>query len=308
MCLNDRAFVNIRGRIKNEQSMIIDAHNHPDWCNHDLARFLANMQQFHIDIAWLLSWECPPDEYAPHFNCRVPLAGPGGPIPFARCLSYAERAPGKFILGYAPDPRRPEAIDQLEAAVAIYGVRVCGELKLRMMYDNPDALRLYRFCGEKHLPVTVHIDYEFDTGVKYPRPNYWYGGGIDAFERAVRACPETIFLGHAPGFWAHISGDGKHDKEAYPTGNVTPGGKLVVMLRQYENLYCDWSAGSGANALKRDPDFAKDFVLEFQDRLLYARDTFDNQHQEFLNGLGLPAAVLAKVYALNALKLVPPGG
>lgn len=288
--------------------MIIDAHNHPDWHGHNLDKFLANMAAYHIDKTWLLSWECPADEYAPDNIPCVPDIGPSGPIPFARCISYAERAPDKFVLGYAPDPRRPGAIDHLEAMMAIYGVRVCGEFKLRMMYDNPDALRLYRFCGEKRLPVTVHIDYEFDTGAKYPRSNYWYGGGIESFERAVRACPETIFLGHAPGFWAHISGDGKHDRERYPQGKVVPGGKLVAMLRQCHNLYCDWSAGSGCNALKRDPEFAKDFLLEFQDRILYARDYFDNQHQEFLDSLGLPVAVLAKIYALNALKLVPPAG
>lgn len=86
------------------------------------------------------------------------------------------------------------------------------------MYDNPDALRMFRFCGEKGIPVLVHIDYEFDTGVKYPRPNWWYGGGIEALERAVKACPETDFIGHAPGFWSHISGDDLHDKEPYPEG------------------------------------------------------------------------------------------
>jgi predicted TIM-barrel fold metal-dependent hydrolase len=174
-----------------------------------------------------------------------------------------------------------------------------------MMYDNWDAIRLYRFCGEKGLPVTVHIDYEFDTGRRYPRPNYWYGGGIEAFERAIKACPETIFLGHAPGFWAHISGDDKYDKEAYPKGKVLPGGKLIDMLRKYPNLYCDISAGSGCNALSRDPEFAIKFLTEFQDRVLYARDYFDNIHQEFLNGLGLPKEVLEKIYSGNALKLVP---
>lgn len=288
--------------------VIIDAHNHPDWHGHNLERFLANMAQYRIDRTWILTWECPTDEYDPLTIDCFPECGPGGPVSFARCISYAERAPDKFVLGYAPDPRRPEAIDRLQAMISIYGVRVCGELKLRMMCDNPDALRLFRFCGEKRLPVTVHIDYEFDTGAKYPRPNYWYGGGIEAFERAVRACPETIFLGHAPGFWSHISNDGKYDKEFYPSEPVVPGGKVIDMLRRYKNLYCDWSAGSGLNALKRDPEFARDFIVEFQDRLLYGRDYFDNGHQEFLNSLGLPVETLGKIYSGNALKLVPPLG
>lgn len=121
--------------------MIIDAHNHPDWHGRNPARFLKNMSGYKIDKTWLLSWEAPKDE----------------------C-----------------DPGRPEAIEQLEAAIEIHSVRVYGELKLRMMSDNPDALRMFRFCGKKGMPVIVHIDYEFDTGVKYPRPNWWYGGGIDS--------------------------------------------------------------------------------------------------------------------------------
>jgi len=284
--------------------MIIDAHNHPDWHGHNLDRFLENMARYGIDKTWLLSWECPADEYAPQYN-HTTLGDGRGPIPFSRGLSYAERAPGKFVLGYAPDPRRPEAIDRLGAAIEIHGVRLCGELKLRMMYDNPDALRMFRFCGEKGLPVTVHIDYEFDTGGNYPRPNWWYGGGIEAFERALRACPETIFIGHAPGFWAHISDDGLFDQEPYPSSPVVPGGEVPRMLRQYPNLYADLSAGSGLNALSRDPTHAREFLIEFQDRLLYGRDCFDNRLQEFLNSLDLPDEILAKIHAGNALRLVP---
>lgn len=285
--------------------MIIDAHNHPDWHGHDLTKFLANMARYHIDMTWLLSWECPADEYVyGSWSCDN---GPRGPMPFARCLSYAERAPGKFILGFAPDPRRPEAIDQLQAAVEIHGVRVCGELKLRMMYDNPDALRLFRFCGQQKLPVIIHLDYpgDLDGPRKYPRADWWYGGGIEALERVLQACPETVILGHAPGFWSNISADEHCHKPGYPQGKVVPGGKLIAFLKTYPNLYCDWSAGSGHNALSRDPEFGKDFLLEFQDRVLYARDYFDNQHQEFLNSLNLPSAVLNKIYAGNALKLVP---
>jgi len=284
--------------------VLIDAHNHPDWLGHDLARTLANMDAGSIDKAWLLTWEAPPDEYAPSYHTHM-LCGQPGPIPFSRCLRYKEQAPQRFVLGYAPDPRRPKAIDQLQAAIDLYGVRVYGEIKLRMMYDNPDALRMFRFCGEHGLPVTVHIDYAFDTGVRYPRPDYWYGGGIDTFERAIRACPETVFIGHAPGFWAHISGDGQHDAVPYPKGPVQPGGKIVAMLRAYPNLYADLSAGSALGALTRDLGFAREFIVEFQDRLLHARDCFDHKRTELLQSLSLPQSVLDKVYAGNAQRLVP---
>lgn len=288
--------------------MIIDDHNHPDWCGHDLDKYLANMDENNIDVTWLLSWEAPTSEYDPAYDSRTPIHySPWGPIPFERCLNYKERAPERFVLGYAPDPRRPDAIDRLNSAIDMYDVKIYGELKIRMMLDDWDAIRMYRFCGEKGLPVLVHIDYEFDRGTPYPRPNYWYGGGIDAFERAIAKCPETNFLGHAPGFWSHISGDDLYDKNLYPREKVQPGGKLIEMLRKYPNLYCDISAGSGCNALSCDPEFAVEFLTEFQDRVLYGRDYFDNIHQDFLNSIAdkLPAGVLDKIYSGNALKLVP---
>ncbi len=285
---------------------IVDAHNHPDWLAYDLPRFLDNMDSYGIEKTWLLTWECPDGEYDPHMYSPILIRDEHGyPISFAKCLDYKQRAPDRFVLGYAPDPRRPDAIDQLEAAIAIHGVRLYGELKLRMMYDNFDAIRMYRLCGEKGIPVTVHLDYEFPTGSRYPRPNWWYGGGIEPFERAVRACPGTTFIGHAPGFWAHISADDLFDKQPYPTGPVFPGGKVPEMLRAYPNLWADLSAGSALTAISRDRAFGIDFLLEFQDRLLFARDNFDDRMQRYLNSLELPEEVLGKLFGGNALRLVP---
>lgn len=284
--------------------MVIDSHNHPDWHGHNLERFLQNMRNHGIDKTWLLTWDCPESEYSPSYhNVLPPAESDGGPIPFGRVLRYMERAPDSFVPGYAPDPRRPDAVDRLKAAVEIHGVKIYGELKLRMMYDNPDALRMYRACGELGLPVVVHIDYEFDTGVTYPRPNYWYGGGIEALERAVAACPDTVFLGHAPGFWAHISGDRKYDKEAYPEGTVAPGGKVVEMMRTYPNLHCDLSAGSGFTALNRDHEHARTFLTEFQDRILFGRDFFDSRLHDLLKSLSLPNEAMDKIMFGNSIRL-----
>ncbi len=284
--------------------MIIDAHNHPEWHKHGLKLTLENMNEYNIDMAWLLTWECPIDEYADCASAFSPLyQDNSGPIPLAACVAFAERAPDRFVLGYAPDPRRRGAIDRLDAAIALYDIRVCGELKVRMMFDNPDALRLFRFCAAQNLPVIVHLDYDLSPADS-KRSSFWYGGSIEALERAIQLCPETIFIGHAPGFWANISADGKHLTQMYPKGKVVRGGKLIKMLRRYPNLYCDMSAGSGHNAMARDPTFAKEFLEEFQDRVLYGRDFFDNNHQELLNSMKLSPAVLSKIYAGNALRLI----
>ncbi|NLG53176.1 MAG: hypothetical protein GX541_04295, partial [Clostridiales bacterium] len=82
--------------------MIIDVHNHPDWCGHNLEKYIENMDMYGIDKTWLLSWEAPHDEYDPHYLSKCPpiISAPWGPIPFERCISYMERAPERFILGY----------------------------------------------------------------------------------------------------------------------------------------------------------------------------------------------------------------
>ena len=287
--------------------MIIDDHNHPDWYGYDLQKYLKNMDEVGIDKTVLLSWEAPADEYDPAYICKTPsmFTGQTCPISFERCISYAERCPDRFILGYAPDPRRPHGLDQFKAAVDLYNVKVCGEVKMRMMYDNWDAIEMWRYCGEHGLPVLMHFDYPFKTA-KNVRDNWWYGGPIETLERVLQLCPETNFIGHAPGFWCHISDDEQAVTNQYPTGPVKGEGKLITYLRKYPNLYCDMSAGSGCSALKRDIEFTKKFLDEFQDRVCYGRDWFDNIHRELLESeeLALPQAIKEKLYHKNIERLI----
>jgi len=282
--------------------MIIDIHNHADYHNHTVEKLLANMDKNGIEITCLMSWEAPCNDYDPSTKNIFSVLSEY-PVPFASCVDYYNFDPNRFLLGFCPDPRRPDAIARLKSAAATYKIAICGELKLRMMLDNPDAIRMYRVCGELDLPVLVHIDYEISYGPgDYPWPSYWFGGGIEALERALVLCPETTFIGHAPGFWAHISGDGRHLTEAYPDGPVVPGGKVIELLDKFPNLYCDISAFSGCNALNRDPEFGKQFITDYQDRIMYARDYFDSSHRELLDGIGLPKDILDKLYYKNAIQ------
>ena len=283
--------------------MIIDIHAHPNYYGFNSRKLLENMDMYNIDKAWVLTLETPAGEYYP--NWYKNMGDNTGPMPFSAALSFVNDNPDRFILSYGIDPRRPDAIDRLDAAIDLYGVKVYGEIMLRMTYDNPDALRMFRFCGKKGLPVIAELRYGIEQNEKYPRPDWWYGGGIDAYERAINACPETVFLAHGPGFWAHISGDELYNKVDYPSGEIIPGGKILDMMDKYPNLYLDLSAGSGLNALKRDPKFTKDFLTKYQDRALYGRDYIDNDLQIFLNSLKLSQSIMNKIYSENALKLIP---
>ena len=286
----------------------IDCHNHPDWLGHDFAAQLADMDAAGIEKTWLLSWETPVDEYEPVNLRYVPGDPPPfGPIDWRRCVSYAERAPERFVLGYAPDPRRPGACDRLRHAVATHGVKVYGELKLRMTYDDPDALRMFRLCGELGLPVIVHLDDAYPQDPPYPRPDWWYGGGIDAFARALAACPDTDFLGHAPGFWAHIAGDGQWEAKPYPEGPVASPGRIQELLAAHPNLHCDLSGWSGQNALARDPAHAARFLTEWTGRVLFGRDAFGSGLADLIDSLGLPEPVRRAVLRENAERLLARG-
>jgi len=287
--------------------LIIDAHSHPDWWGYNRKKMLENMDSYNISAAWMLSLESPRDEFTSvDYPALHPSAyfNPEGAIPFMDCVKYAEANPDRFILGFCPDPRKPEAIDRFEAAIEMYDVRVCGECKFRMMYDAPDALDLFRVSGRYGLPVVLHMQTPIELGVKYPRRHDWFGGDIDTLERVLKKCPDTTFIGHAVAFWAGISGDDFGKGHLYPEGDIVPGGKTLELLRKYPNLYCDISANSGFNALNRDHVFAQEFIDEFQDKVIYARDLFGNQHQEFINTLNLPQKTLEKIFAKNAQGLI----
>ncbi|MCX7016742.1 MAG: amidohydrolase family protein [Candidatus Sumerlaeota bacterium] len=287
---------------------IIDVHNHPNWLGYNLDALVANMDQMGIEKTWLLSWDMPAAEAEitiGHFKNMDPR---GLCAPLWLVVEGLQRHPDRFIGGWAPDPRDRHARAKLEAAVNLQGIRVCGELKVRMMYDNPDAIALYRHCAKLGLPVLFHLECpaylqgRFDGNLKgWPE---WYGGSMSVVETMCRLCPDTTFIGHAPGFWREISGDAASAQENYPSGPVEPGGALIDVLRAHGNLYCDLSGWSGCNALKRDPDHARRFVTEFQDRVLFGRDQFDRRLMDVLESLRLGKRVMDKALRGNAEKLL----
>ncbi len=284
--------------------MIIDSHQHTNWLGKDCHGVIADMDRAGIDVSWLLTWEVPAGEFDPHYLTVFDPRRSG--LLLEDVLHACEQYPKRFVAGYAPDPRRPDAIERLEMAVKMFGVRVYGELKLRVLMDDPDVIHVFRRCGELGLPVVFHIDVPAKERPKPPARDYWYCADIDRLETALKLCPETNFIGHAPGFWRHISGDGYTAEGGYPKSDATPGGRVPNLLSKYKNLYADLSAGSGLNAISRPPEgHGRRFLIEFQDKLLYGRDQFDDGHINFLKKQNLPQQAWDKITCNNALKLVP---
>lgn len=295
--------------------MIIDTHQHTFWHGRDDAGLIADMDEQGIDVAWLLTWEIPVWETSfgwsrglnpVHARTNAQHAG----IPLCDVITARDRYPERFLLGYCPDPLPGNAADLFDAAYRIHGVRVCGEWKFRLPFDDPRCLELYRQAGELKCPIVFHLDAPFLPHPETAERTYqagWYGGTIDNLERALQACPDSNFIGHAPGFWRYISGDQAADPRGYPQGPVTPGGRLHALFDQYPNLYADLSAGSAGKALSRDPEHARQFLERYADRLLFARDYYGSELDGFLRTLDLPPEIHDKIYFGNAQKLVHAG-
>jgi predicted TIM-barrel fold metal-dependent hydrolase len=269
------------------------------------------MDEHGIEQAWLLTWEIAPFEDAARYHgvlnpLNVRPDGTHAGITLADLLRARDSYSDRFIVGYCPHPALADAPGLLRAAVNMHNVRVCGEWKFRLPFDDPRCLELFYAAGELKLPVVLHLDVPYlknEEGQRTYRQS-WYGGTVDNLERALQACPQTNFIGHAPGFWREISADADESPEAYPSGPLQTPGKLCRLFDEYSNLYADLSAGSALRALQREPEYSRQFLTEYSDRLLFARDYYEQDLHKFLQTLDLGEDVTEKIYHRNAEKLL----
>lgn len=300
---------------KSEQGRkCVDSHQHVFWHGRDDAGLVRDMDEQGIAYAWLLSWEIAPWEDTRGYHgvlnpIRFRGDGSHEGIPLEDLLIARDRYPSRFVLGYCPNPQIGNAAERLRHAVAMYDVRICGEWKFRMPFDDPRCIELFRAAGELGLPVVLHLDVAWrvdENGHEVFSPG-WHGGNVDNLERAMIKCPNTVFIGHAPGFWCEISG-GPERLQGRTVGDcsVAPGGRLYELFDRYPNLYADLSAQSGLKALKRDQQHAAQFISRYRRRLLFGRDYYGGELNQFLQTLHLADDVCDDIYHLNAERLVCP--
>ncbi|MFH0964399.1 MAG: amidohydrolase family protein [Planctomycetota bacterium] len=248
--------------------MLIDIHVHTcrprrftfmPWCEFPSpAQLLSLMDAARIDKAVLLSVISP--------EWGFPIVTP------EEVMDICSERPDRFIPFANVDPRmlRNCARGDLRPVLRRFkevGFKGIGEYMPTLPFDDPANVAVFRQVEEVDLPLTFHIA---------PVASGVYGCydelGLPRLENVLKLCPKLNLLGHSPAFWAEISSDvTDSSRQGYPTGKVTPG-RVVDLLRAYPNLYGDLSAGSGYNAISRDPDFACGFLEEFQDRLLFGTD------------------------------------
>ena len=188
-------------------------------------------------------------------------------------LEICARYPDRLIPFCNIDPRfltnSPDAnFRPLLEAYKELGARGVGEVIPNLPMDDPLNLNLFRQVEEIGLPLTFHLA---------PRLGGFYGcyddPGLPRLECVLKACPNLTFLAHSQVFWAEIGCLSTPEaRSGYPKGPVESEGRVVALMRAYPNLHGDLSAGSGFNAISRDPEFGYRFMEEFQDRLYFGTD------------------------------------
>ena len=175
------------------------------------------------------------------------------------------KRPGVFVRSVAADPAQPGGDEIIRKAIQEGAVSV-GELKFHLALDSAEMRRVYEICAEMDVPVMVHIQNFPHFPGELP-----YNTGYPEFHKVLRAYPKTKFIGHADLFWANISADVPTDG-GYPSGPVKSGGLTDKFLSDYPNLYADMSANSGNNALSRDENFSREFIVRHRGKLIFGSD------------------------------------
>jgi len=299
--------------MKFEPSCLIDTHQHAFWTGRDAHGLIKDLDEHGISLAWLLTWEIAREEDSPTYHSILNPAhrhpdGTHPGIPLSDLLRARVLAPERFLVGYCPHPLKGNAPALLEAAVKMHGIRVCGEWKFRVLFDDPRCIELFRAAGAMNLPVVLHLDVPYLAGKDGAPPIYqpnWYGGTVENLERALQACPQTNFIAHAPGFWREISAGAAASPEPYPDGPVHAPGRLHKLMENHPNLYADLSANSALRALRRDSGHATEFIEAHREKLLFGRDMYGTDLCDFLATLDLSAETVEIISHRNARRLVP---
>lgn len=188
-------------------------------------------------------------------------------------LQICGQYPDRFIPFCNVDPRfmtnSPKAdFMSLLAAYKELGCKGVGEYFPNIPVDDPLNMNVFRQVEEIGFPLTFHIA---------PQVGGYYGmfdePGLPRLEKVLKQFPRLIFLGHSQVFWAEMGPlKNTEERKGYPKGRILKEGRVVQLMREYPNLHGDLSAGSGYNAISRDPEFGYRFLEEFQDRLYWGTD------------------------------------
>lgn len=215
------------------------------------------------------------DELGIEKACLLPIVNAEVYLPQSNeeILQMAERHPDRFIPFCNLDPRAisNSADAPLGDLLRYYrdlGCKGIGEVMPNLPFLDPLVQNLFKHVEAVGFPLIFDISH--CIGHRY---GLYDDPGLPQLERCLQNFPKLVILGHGPAYWAEI---GKlrapDDRAGYPDYPFDEEGAVPRLFRKYPNMYGDLSAGSGYNALARNPAYAVQFLNEFQDRLLFGTD------------------------------------
>jgi len=322
----------------------IDIHNHqPDMPTQDLAPVVAAMDRLNMAVMNNLSGRGFRDLKDANGKAIGYGVMPGDYLKRA-LANAAKNAPGRFtnftnveFEGIGSPGWTERAVKQLEedvqagaAGLKVYknlGMDIRDTAGKRVAVDDPRLDPIWEKCGELHVPVLIHTADPFQFWQAKDKNNerlyelmeipgrYRDPAGNPPFEQLLteqhnvfRKHPHTEFIA------AHLDW----------MGNDL--GRLGKLLDELPNVSTE--IGAVLAELGRQPRFAREFLVKYQDRVLMGKDSWEPKEYETyfrvletadeyfpyyrrrhafwrIYGLALPDDVLKKVYYKNALRLLP---
>lgn len=196
----------------------------------------------------------------------------------------------------------------------------------RIHLDDPRIDPIWAKCGELGIPVLIHaadpkqfwqpidennerwLELKLHPGRRHDTDPVKWETIIAEQHNVFKKHPKTIFIN------AHLGWYGSDLK------------KLSELLEQFPNMYTE--IGAVIAELGRQPRTAREFLIRYQDRVLFGKDSwvpdeyetyfrvletadeyfpYHKRYHAFwrMYGLDLPDEVLKKIYYKNALKIIP---
>ena len=238
--------------------------------------------------------------------------------------------------GVGSDGWTENAVEQLTAdyRAGAAGLKIYKSLGLRyrdtdgnrLAIDDPRLDPIWAKCGELGIPVLIHsADPKSFWNPMYDKNERWlelktrpnrkrtdtdpapWNQLIAEQHNVFRRHPETTFINAHMGWFANDLG------------------RLAELMDEFPNMYV--GIGAVIAELGRQPKYAKQFFIRYQDRILFGKDAWkpeefptyfrvlETEDEYFpyykkyhafwsMYGLGLPDEVLKKVYYKNALNLL----
>lgn len=279
-----------------------------------------------------------------NMSIMVNLSGRSGADLVKSIDNVKTNFPGRFVLfcnvnfeGAGAEGWIEKTVAQLREDVAngAVGLKIYKSLGLRnkdfegkrLAIDDSRLDPIWAACGELGIPVLIHS--------ADPKP-FWDDFDSDN-ERwlELKTRPRRKRGPDNPAPWEQIIGEQhnmfrKHKNTTFINAHMgwfaNDLGKLGSLMDEIPNMYV--GIGAIIAELGRQPRFAKEFFIKYQDRILFGKDSWQPTefptyfrvlesadeyfpyHKKYhafwaMYGLDLPDEVLKKVYYKNALKIVP---